>query len=85
MDGDKERHIGQTENTDNEFVQIIKNFQELPENGVDVGTQQSFAVLFYTAPKSPILLDSDKCYCFCIIFLDSCMSILFILTVIITK
>lgn len=31
MDGDKERHIGQIENTDNAFVQIIKNFQELPE------------------------------------------------------
>lgn len=42
-----------------------------------MGTQLSFAVLFYTAPKSNILLGSDKCSCFYIIILDSCMSIVY--------
>lgn len=55
------------------------------KNAAAVGTQLSFAVLFYTAPKSNILLNSDKCSCFYIIILDSCMSILFTLTVIVTK
>ena len=41
-------------------------------------TQLSFAVLFYTAPKSYTLLDYEKQSCFYIIILDSCMSFLFV-------